>query len=91
MQDFPKIISVDDHVLEPPDLWQARLPSSHRAEGPRVERRRMRKAGASVGWVEDPEGEWCDVWRYEDVSSPLMMLRHVEPLREAEPVGHGRL
>ena len=32
------IISVDDHVLEPPDLWQKRLPIKYRDIGPRVAR-----------------------------------------------------
>ena len=36
--DTPRIISVDDHVLEPPDLWPARLPAKFRDRGPRVER-----------------------------------------------------
>ena len=25
IEDFPKIISVDDHVVEPPHVWQDRL------------------------------------------------------------------
>ena len=33
---FPLIVSVDDHVLEPPDLWTARLPKRYREQGPRV-------------------------------------------------------
>jgi predicted TIM-barrel fold metal-dependent hydrolase len=35
---IPKIISVDDHVLEPPDLWQRWLPARFRDAGPRVVR-----------------------------------------------------
>ena len=31
------IISVDDHVLEPPDLFVKRMPSAMRDEAPRVE------------------------------------------------------
>jgi predicted TIM-barrel fold metal-dependent hydrolase len=30
------LISVDDHVLEPPDLWQSRLPAKFRDVGPRL-------------------------------------------------------
>jgi predicted TIM-barrel fold metal-dependent hydrolase len=30
------MVSVDDHLIEPPDLWQRRLPAPLRAEGPRV-------------------------------------------------------
>ena len=31
-----KAISVDDHVIEPPHLWQQRLPQQYREIGPRV-------------------------------------------------------
>ena len=31
-----KPISVDDHIIEPPDLWQQRLPQRYRDVGPRV-------------------------------------------------------
>jgi len=34
MADFPKIISVDDHVVEPPGVWQDRLPAKYREIGP---------------------------------------------------------
>ena len=33
--ELPKIISVDDHVVEPPHVWQTWLPEKHRAAGPR--------------------------------------------------------
>ena len=36
--DLPRIISVDDHVVEPPGLWSERLPASKRDRGPRVVR-----------------------------------------------------
>ncbi len=35
IEDFPKIISVDDHVVEPPHVWQDRLPAKYKNEGPR--------------------------------------------------------
>ncbi len=31
-----KLISVDDHIIEPPHLWQSRLPVAQRDRGPRV-------------------------------------------------------
>ena len=34
MQEFPKIISVDDHVVEPPNVWQDRLPAKYRDDRP---------------------------------------------------------
>src|SRR5580692_1597013 len=67
---LPKIISVDDHVVEPPHVWQTWLPEKHRERGPRVERRRWggfkHLSGAKYDMVEDPEGEWGDAWYYDD-------------------------
>jgi hypothetical protein len=37
---LPKIISVDDHVVEPPHVWQTWLPEKFRERGPRVETKR---------------------------------------------------
>jgi hypothetical protein len=36
VDEFPRIISVDDHIVEPPDLWQERLPAAMKERGPRV-------------------------------------------------------
>ena len=33
-----RIISMDDHVIEPPHVWQTRLPAKHRGHGPPVVR-----------------------------------------------------
>ena len=81
MLEIPRIISVDDHVVEPPDLWQSRLPRRDRDRGPRIERKRLRfggdgrgGGGSTLGWTEDPDGDWCDVWYYDDLVSPFMML-----------------
>ncbi len=69
MSVLPKIISVDDHVVEPPHLWQSRLPQRYRDIGPRVE---MMPAGevrmVDGGYVERPgtSGPLCAWWRYED-------------------------
>ena len=38
--ELPKVISVDDHIVEPAHLWQERLPAKFREKGPRVERAR---------------------------------------------------
>ncbi len=45
-----KPISVDDHIIEPPHLWQSRLPARFRERGPRV--------------VELENG--TEAWLYED-------------------------
>ena len=43
------IISVDDHVVEPPHLWQERLPARMREQGPRIERARWGDFSLDVG------------------------------------------
>jgi len=68
--DIPKIISVDDHVIEAPNVWQDRLPSKYAESGPRVERKRItgvrHLGGASYELdFSETEGQWGDVWFYE--------------------------
>jgi predicted TIM-barrel fold metal-dependent hydrolase len=79
MQEVPRIISVDDHVVEPPNLWQDRLPAAFCERGPRIVRKKMRLAesvtgGMGGGWVEADDGDWCDVWLYDDLVSPFALL-----------------
>ena len=68
--ELPKIISVDDHVVEPPHVWQTWLPEKFRAKGPRVEDKRWGsfklKPGARYAMEEDPEGDWGSAWFFED-------------------------
>jgi len=68
--DVPKIISVDDHVVEPSHVWQTWLPEKHRERGPRVERKRWgdfkHRPGAKYEMHEDPDGLWGDAWYYDD-------------------------
>lgn len=76
-RDLPPIISVDDHVMEPRTLWQEELPASLRARGPRVSREKVRLEfkGGHYGFqrgVED--GQWCDVWLFEDLATPTGLL-----------------
>src|SRR5579864_1858055 len=71
----PLIVSIDDHVLETPQIWQDRLPSRYRDTGPRVVRERGMVAGfaaASHGYEQRSDGRWCDVWHYEDEVMPLL-------------------
>lgn len=71
MAELPKIISVDDHVVEPPHLWETWLPSKYRERGPRSERRgigAMRHIGGGVYEQSfDPAGPKADCWVYEDL------------------------
>jgi predicted TIM-barrel fold metal-dependent hydrolase len=64
--ELPRIISVDDHVLEPGDLWTTRLPERLRARAPRLVRTRGRySAGARGAFEATQDGGWADVWRFE--------------------------
>jgi predicted TIM-barrel fold metal-dependent hydrolase len=66
---LPKIISVDDHVVEPPHVWQTWLPEKHRERGPRVETKKWgqfkQKGGAKYEMHEDPDGDWGSAWIYD--------------------------
>jgi predicted TIM-barrel fold metal-dependent hydrolase len=70
------IISPDDHVIEPPDLWQNRLPSKFKEAGPRV--RILPSDFASYNqttntWIPNaaPEGKPAAWWHFEDKIKPL--------------------
>lgn len=74
---IPPIISVDDHVVEPPDLWTSRLPAKYADVGPRVKRgpaTSMIFRGGKVTFQPDDSGKKCDYWRYEELRSPTMRL-----------------
>ncbi len=80
MRELPKIISVDDHVIEPATVWSDRLPSKYRDVGPRIERRPVKemtfiggKFTAVPGDPGDP-GDPVDWWFYEDLRRPLTRL-----------------
>ncbi|HEU0170641.1 MAG TPA: amidohydrolase, partial [Acidimicrobiales bacterium] len=71
--DLPKIISVDDHVVEPPDLWTKRLPAKYQDIGPRVVRDRAKFsfAGGVFSYEKGvPDGDWCDWWLYDELVYP---------------------
>jgi predicted TIM-barrel fold metal-dependent hydrolase len=65
--DLPRLISVDDHVIEPPHIWQENLPSRYREAGPTIVRCRGRSDYRHKSWVlaEDDSADWADVWRYD--------------------------
>jgi predicted TIM-barrel fold metal-dependent hydrolase len=69
--DLPKIISVDDHVVEPAHVWQHWLPEKYRERGPRVERRGIgtmkHVGGGTYQQTFDPDGPPADCWIYEDL------------------------
>ncbi|MGC9537419.1 amidohydrolase family protein [Streptomyces sp. UG1] len=77
MPTVPKIISVDDHIVEPPTLWTDRLPAKYRDRGPRVKRMKGQygvrdgKGFFDTTVTEGPHTGWSDVWLYEDMVAPL--------------------
>jgi predicted TIM-barrel fold metal-dependent hydrolase len=76
-EDLPKIISVDDHILEPRTLWEEELPASLRERGPRVVREKLALhfTGGHYGFTRDaPDGTWCDLWLYDDLVVPTGLL-----------------
>lgn len=68
----PRIISVDDHIIEPPDVFKGRLPKKLQERAPRVERRRvvgMKPVGVASGfeYTFGDEGAPTDLWFFEDL------------------------
>ena len=56
--DFPLLVSVDDHVMEPPRLWLDKVPARYAERVPHIVRER-------VPSVINPGTEkWADVWYY---------------------------
>src|SRR4051794_40639972 len=80
MSDFPKIISVDDHVIEPANVWMDRLPAKYKDIGPRVVRAPVKEI-TFIGGKFKPvmgekgdEGPVADWWLYEDLLRPLVRV-----------------
>jgi predicted TIM-barrel fold metal-dependent hydrolase len=69
---IPAIISVDDHVVEPPDLWQRWLPRALRAGGPRVVEAPYELLGAQAPYVRRAaSGPVTDFWEYGSLSAAV--------------------
>jgi len=80
MRELPKIISVDDHVIEPANVWSDRLPSKYRDIGPRNVVLPIKEMGyvggkfTAVPGQPGDEGELSNWWFYEDLTRPLIRL-----------------
>ncbi len=66
--------------MEPPNVWQDRLPAKFKEVGPRLVRLKV-KDMKFVGGVfsyseagENEDGTWCDWWLTEDLKYPLVRL-----------------
>ena len=74
---LPLIISVDDHVVEPPNVWQDRLPAKYAEVGPRIVRAPMGEitfVGGKLTVKPGSEGQPTDWWYYEDLKRPLLRV-----------------
>ena len=69
MGEPPRIISVDDHVVEPPHVWQEYLPERFRERGPKVIREKwapfVHYPGAKYRNTIAEDGKWGDAWVYD--------------------------
>ena len=71
---LPRIVSLDDHVIEPPTVWTSRLPTRLVDAGPRVVRLPAGELGLSgARYVERPgtDGPLVDYWVYGDLHMSL--------------------
>src|SRR3954449_5406077 len=80
LDEFPRIISVDDHVVAPPNLWQDRLPAAMKERGPKVVfalKGDVKFVGGRLTVSMGEPGSGPDVawWLYEELKRPLMRLR----------------
>ncbi len=62
LPDDARLISIDDHVIEPPSLWESRLPRRHLNVGPRF----LEIEGSFVDPVGHEVSGLRNVWQYED-------------------------
>ena len=78
LSEMPKIISVDDHILEPRTLWQEELPASACGSGARRSSARRCSSSSSGGHYgferNAPDGKWCDLWLFDDLVLPTGLL-----------------
>ena len=80
MPTIPRIVSADDHVVEPGDVFTSRLPAKYRDTGPRVLRApvaEMTFRGGRYAYAmgDGPgSGPLADWWLYEDRAIPHTRL-----------------
>ena len=72
MSELPWIVSVDDHVVEPPTVWTDRLPAADRDRGPHVVQDSCLTIGdpqtLRVSYTKGGDGPVVDWWVYEDLA-----------------------
>jgi predicted TIM-barrel fold metal-dependent hydrolase len=92
---LPRIVSVDDHVIEPPTMFDRWIPSKYKERAPRVERRFIKRDSEYFGGLlEDPDGIPADVWIFGEstyvIRAPIVVLRdnavHSQMLASSDPI-----
>ena len=82
MTTIPRIVSADDHVVEPADVFTSRLPAKYREVGPRIVRapvaemtfrggNYVTRMGSGRPGDDGPLADW---WLYEDLQWPHTRL-----------------
>jgi predicted TIM-barrel fold metal-dependent hydrolase len=75
MSELPWVISVDDHVVEPPHVWTDWLPARLREQGPRIVQDRCETIidphSKAARYVKGGDGPIVDWWVYEDLLRPI--------------------
>ena len=77
MAELPRIVSVDDHVVEPANVWIDRLPSKYHDVGPRIIRAPMGEItfiGGKLTVKPGSQGAPTDWWYYEELRRPLLRV-----------------
>ena len=77
MAELPMIISVDDHIVEPADLWTSRMPAKFKEAAPHIVRKDMPDVtfvGGKLTVNEGGGGAPADWWIYEKLQRPLLRV-----------------
>ena len=77
MAELPKIISVDDHIVEPADVWTSRMPAKYKDAAPHIVRKDMPDVtfvGGKLTVNEGGGGAPADWWIYEKLQRPLLRV-----------------
>ena len=85
--DEQRLISADDHVLEPPDIWTDRVSRRYREVAPRMVRCRADVVSAVGGRPRirrSDTGRWADWWCYEDLEVPLLQVSAAAGLEDVD-------
>jgi predicted TIM-barrel fold metal-dependent hydrolase len=75
---LPWIISLDDHVVEPPTVWTDRLSAVDRLNGPRVVQDTCETIvdpkTRDIRYIKGGDGPTMDWWLYENIAKPVQRV-----------------